>query len=132
MSKIRHVHARRGEYVRVHRNGSSSGDGWGILLFVGGIAMVILIINFIEVIMWTAAFAGLVYALVRFRKEVWKFICWSVKLVWTILTYIVKGIGYVIGKLMSLFKSSKPQPTAAPYGKDNPNYGKILQDYDWN
>lgn len=133
MSRVTHVHASPGEYIHVHRGGSSD-DCLGLLtlFLIGGTALTIFVIVYIDTVVWVSSIAYGGYIVCRYYKEIWKFICWSVKLVWTVLTYIVKGIGYVISKLMSLFKSTKPQPPAAQYGKDDPNYGKILQDYDWN
>ena len=129
MGKTRHVYARRNEHVKVHRNYSSDGfEGLGVLMLLGGAVLAIFVVIYIDTIMWCSAIALGGYALVRFRKVIWKFVCWSFRIIWLLITNWIPAL---IRKVVSWFKKKPEEPespdTLMPYDSNHPDYGKICK-----
>ena len=136
--KLRHVHAKKDEYVVVHRGcsggggsgggGSSSGFGcFSVLAIILGIyAVFYILINFWHILLTIGAIALIIY----FRKPIWSFL----KLIWE---FCVKKHQ----QIKAAQQTAKPQrpvqgSTTGPssnttignsqYINDHP-YGKIVQ-----
>ena len=72
---VRHIHARQGEYIAVHRGGGSSGssDGWLTLIgIVGGIVFVSL---FWQIILACLLATGAIWLIWEFRAPLWTGVC---------------------------------------------------------
>ena len=85
---VRHVHARRGEYIKVHRNyggGGCGGDsgcaivlGWCVLIGVGVFVIMWIIehlVIILTILLGLAVTAGIIWALYTFREQIWKLLC---------------------------------------------------------
>ena len=84
---VRHIHARPGEYIAVHRGGDTD------MTIVGIIAAVLTVVFFLEFILKAILFvcavllavalaAGALYLFWTFRRELWDGICWTAKALW--------------------------------------------------
>ena len=119
---VRHVHAKPGEYIAVHRNhggggGGTSGDGMGCLTLVA--------VGFAIWLIWF------------FRAPLGKAIGWSAKHLWSFITWSMSKIGMTVSSAWMKFKNRKGQnntqssseqhPFTPEYNSSTDNYGKIIQ-----
>ena len=140
---VRHVHAKPGEYIAVHRNhgggggGSSSSDGGGCLAVIAVIFVVWFIASFWQIIVACAVTAIILWMIWIFRKPLGKAICWSAKKIWHLIaissTQISKGICSCWLKFNNWRNQKRCQNPAIPhsispeYNNSSADYGKIIQ-----
>ena len=124
---VRHVHARPGEYIAVHRkhgNGSGhSGNGGGdegCLYIIAIIIVIWIIASFWKILVALAIFCAVIWLIWTFRRPIWHGLCW-------IFTKLINLIcaGYRGLQLYCSRKKHSQQP--APYSSKSADYGKIRQ-----
>ena len=141
---VRHVHAKPGEYIAVHRNhggggGGTSGDGMGCVTLVAVGFAIWLIVS-----LWKIILACLIVALALsliwiFRTPLCKAIGWLAKLLWSFITWSISKIGMTASSLWGKFRNRKVQkcsqssseqcPFTPEYNTSSANYGKIIQNH---
>lgn len=91
---VRHIHARPGEYIAVHRSGGAAAGGRESLTAVGIIAVILAVVFFWEIILKAILFAcavvlavalasGVLYLLWTFRQQLWRGTCWIARILWS-------------------------------------------------
>lgn len=139
---VRHVHAKPGEYIAVHRNhgsggGGTGGDGMGCLTLVAVGFVIWLIVSLWEIILACLIIAPVLWLIWIFRAPLGKAISWSAKHLWSFITWGISKIGMTASSAWMKFKSRKEQdntlspseqhPFAPEYNSSTANYGKIIQ-----
>ena len=139
---VRHVHAKHGEYIAVHRNhggggGDTSGDGMGCLTLVAVGFAIWLIVSLWEIILACLIIALAIWLIWVFRAPLGKAIGWSAKHLWSFITWSMSKIGMTVSSAWMKFKNRKGQnntqssseqhPFAQEYNSSTDNYGKIIQ-----
>ena len=137
---VRHVHAKPGEYIAVHRHrgGRSSGvEGIGCLAVIAFGFTVWFIVSYWKIIL-TCVIASLALWLIwEFRSPLWKAVCWISKQLWSLISksldLVVKAVraGYL--KIKNRQKKKCIQAPASicsaseEYNSSSADYGKIIQ-----
>lgn len=115
---VRHIHARPGEYIAVHRNRGSVSASRGDTGVSGvGIAVVVLAVVFLWKIILkaillmcagvlvAAAAAGVLWLLWKFRRQLWHGIRFAAVAVWRAAEWIVcKPLRAVFGTIRDKFR----------------------------
>ena len=101
---VRHVHAKPGEYIAVHRNhggggGGTSGDGMGCLTLVAVGFAIWLIVSLWEIILACLIIALAIWLIWLFRAPLGKAIGWSAKHLWSFITWSMSKIGMTVSFL---------------------------------
>lgn len=120
---IRHVHAKRGEYIAVHRNychRGGSGETEGCLSLIAFIVVMYLIFSFWKLIVWGAILIVTVWLIYTFREPIWSAIAALVK-------WIVRAAAACLQRYRQR-RRQKQLPPQADYQIARPaEYGKIIQ-----
>ena len=126
---VRHIHARQGEYIAVHRGhghggrsggGSSGGGGEGCLYLLAIIFVIWFIASFWEILVALAILCAVIWLIWTFRRPIWQGLCW----IFTKLTNLLRK-GY--NGLQSYWSRKELSQQAAPYSSKSADYGKIRQ-----
>ena len=77
---VRHIYARPGEYIAVHRRhggggGSGGGDGAGCLGLLGIIFAIWLVVTFWKIIVGAAMAGAAGWLIWNFRRPIWNGVC---------------------------------------------------------
>ena len=140
---VRHINAKPGEYIAVHRNGggrpSRGGGGGGCdlneALFVIGIILFIFYWKEIITIAIILAIVAIVAMLIwTFRTQIWKGLCYGCTAIWRGLCFVMpllwKASTAVYNTVRScLSKSGRtPQSANAYFSQQHAgDYGRIIQ-----
>ena len=76
---VRHIHARKGEYIAVHRGGGSSGSSDGWLVVIGIIGAIVFVCYFWQIILACLLAAGAIWLIWKFRAPLWGGVCWTAR-----------------------------------------------------
>ena len=122
---VRHIHAKPGEYIAVHRGhggggGSSSGGGEGCLGLLAIIFVIWFIASFWKILVALAILCAVIWLIWIFRRPIWQGLCW----IFTKLANLVCA-GY--RGLQSYWSRKKLSQQASPYSNKSADYGKIRQ-----
>ena len=139
---VRHIHAKPGEYIAVHRGhggksggGSSGGGGEGCLGLIAIIFLIWFIASFWEILVALAILCAVIWLIWIFRRPIWQGLRW----VFTKLANLVQA-GYRGLQARRAQKkhtqNATPWPGApvasitqnsTPYSSKSADYGKIRQ-----
>ena len=141
---VRHIHARPGEYIAVHRGhghggrsgrGSSGGSGTGCLYLLAIIFVIWFIASFWEILVSLAILCAVIWLIWIFRRPIWHAVCW----IFSKLANLVQA-GYRVLQARRAQKKhtqdATPWPGApvtsitqnlTPYSSKSADYGKIRQ-----
>lgn len=95
---VRHVHARPGEYIAVHRQhgsrggGSGSGGGDGCLTLLAIIFVIWIVASLWEIFVTLAIICAAGWLTWTFRRPLWAFLCWICAKLSLLLRAGCKGI----------------------------------------
>ena len=124
---VRHIHARPGEYIAVHRGhggrsgGGSSGDGGeGCLGLIAIIFVIWVIASYWEILVTLAILCAVIWLIWTFHRPIWHGLCW----IFTKLRYLICA-GY--RGLQTCCSRKKLSQKATPYSNKSADYGKIRQ-----
>ena len=127
---VRHIHAKQGEYIAVHRkhgNGSSSGgrprsggDNGGCLWLLATVIVIWVIANFWEILVTLAILCAAIWLIWTFRHPIWRGVCWISKELITLTCTGFRG-------LQSYLSRKKLLQQAVPHSNMSGDYGKIRQ-----
>ena len=118
---VRHIHAKPGEYIAVHRrHGSSGNDNDGCAYALGIGLLVVAIAALWKIIVCLAALAAVAWLVWTFRHAIWGGVCW-----------LFRSSGNLIGACRKRIQNrgaAKGLPQSGnPYFKNTADYGKIRQ-----
>ena len=128
---VRHVHARPGEYIAVHRNhrngsrsggghsGNGSGNG-GCLWLLATVIVIWVIANFWEILVTLAILCAAIWLIWTFRHPIWHGVCWISKEFTNLICAGCRG-------LQSYWSRKRLSQQAAPHSNMSADYGKIRQ-----
>lgn len=129
---VRHIRARRGEHIVVHRNHGSFDERGCLTVIAIGVA-IWLIASFWQIIIACAAVAIVLWMIWIFRKPLCKTICWIAKQLWRLIALGSTTIGKPMCSIWQKFKDWRnqnptiPHSTSAKYNNPPADYGKIIQ-----
>ena len=144
---VRHVHARPGEYIAVHRQhggrvrgnggGGTSRDNMGCLILVAVGVVIWLIVSLWKIILACLIIALVLWLIWIFQAPLGKAISWSAKHLWNFIIWAISKIGMTVSSVWMRFKNQKVQknsqtssvqhPVTPEYNNSTANYGKIIQ-----
>ena len=126
--KVRHIHAKSNEYIKVHRKHESSGDAFiGILVIIGIILFFVFWKEILTFLVITAAIGVGGWLLYKFNKEIFKGIFYFFKGIFMFFSWIFKGIAKILKpKQQSVQEQDDITPAQIEYVPES-NYGKIIQ-----
>lgn len=136
---VRHVHARPGEYIAVHRGhggeGGSSGGGEGCFGLLAIIFVIWLIASFWEIIVAVAILCVVGWLIWTFRHPIWYGICWIFSKLANLVQAGYRGLQARRAQ-KKYTQNATPCPGApvasitqnsTPYSSKSADYGKIRQ-----
>ncbi|MBQ8754533.1 MAG: hypothetical protein IJZ19_05835 [Lentisphaeria bacterium] len=127
--KVKHIHAKRGEYVAVHR-GSNNGSGLDLLYIVIFMVAIWFIYKYWQVVAFFTVCAAVLWLIWTFRSFLFKIICWFVKRFWRLIVFCFIQSGQFLKRIFS-GKISNTTPalneTSFANYKHSADYGKIVQ-----
>ena len=144
--RVRHVHAKPGEYIAIHRNhggrSSSSGDVMFFLMLAATGLVIWLIVSLWEIILTCLLVVFALCLIWIFRTPLGKAICWSAKHLWILCVGGATQIGKCICFCWAKFKTRRTGTDSqspseilslpAEYNSSSADYGKIIQNrYDF-
>ena len=122
---VRHIHAKPGQYIAVHRGhggggGSSSGGGEGCFGLLAIIFVIWFIASFWEIIVAVAILCVVGWLIWTFRRPIWYGLCW-------IFTKLINLTCAGYRGLQSYWSQKKLTQQATPYSNKSADYVKIRQ-----
>lgn len=91
---VRHIHARKGEYIAVHRGGGSSGSSDGWLVVIGIIGAIVFVCYFWQIILACLLAAGAIWLIWKFHAPLWAGVCWIAGKLWTATVALWQAAGH--------------------------------------
>ena len=130
MSKrVRHIHAKSNEYIKVHRKHEDSGNGAiAVLIIIGGILFFVFWKQIVIFLAFVAIIGLIGWLLCCFHSEIFSGIVGFFKLIYKFATWLFKNIAKLFKKNPSAANNTIPKQTGTQFDCfADTNYGKIIQ-----